>query len=59
MRDMGTSADHGEGLFVTRDIKRGELVSFLSGRLVHHDSFHLLNRRRKGMRKEDKMYQEK
>ena len=33
MRDMDPS-DQGEGLFVTRDLKRGELVSFVSGFLV-------------------------
>merc|ERR1712227_817162 len=33
MRDMDHN-DEGEGLFVTRDLKRGELVSFVSGFLV-------------------------
>ena len=33
IRDMDHN-DEGEGLFVTRDLKRGELVSFVSGFLV-------------------------
>ena len=59
MRDMDTSTDQGEGLFVTRDIRRGELVCFYSGHLVHQDYFHLLNRRMKEMGMKDKMYQTK
>ena len=59
IKDMDTSADPGDGLFVTRDIKQGELVCFYSGRMVHQDYFHLLNRRIKGMGMKDKMYQKK
>ena len=59
MKDMDTSADQGEGLFVTRDIRRGELVCFYSGHLVHQDYFHLLNRRMKGISMKDQMYQKK
>ena len=60
MRDMDTSADQGEGLFVTRDIKRGELVCFYSGRMVHSHYLELtLNRRRKKETMAEKMYQKK
>ena len=46
MKDMDTSADQGEGLFVTRDIRRGELISFYSGRMVHQSGPHSLHRRK-------------
>ena len=48
MRDMDPS-DQGEGLFVTRDIKRGELVSFFSGRLLQEDIVSPLHRRRRSL----------
>ena len=56
-RDMDTSADQGEGLFVTRDIRRGELVCFYSGRMLHNDYLHPLNRRKLDL--VEKMYQKK
>ena len=59
MRDMDTSADQGEGLFVTRDINKGELVCFYSGRLVHSHHLHLLDRRSKSRNMVEKMYQKK
>jgi len=59
MRDMDTSADQGEGLFVTRDIKRGELVCFYSGRLVNSNHMHLLDRRNNAKTMVEKMYQKK
>ena len=48
MRDMDPRAQ-GEGLFVTRDIKRGELVSFCSGRLLQEDIVSPLHRRRRSL----------
>ena len=57
MKEMDTNADQGEGLFVTRDIRRGELISFYSGRIVHKEHLYRLHRRMKGM--EDRMYQKK
>ena len=48
MKDMDPS-DQGEGLFVTRDIKRGELVSFVSGRLVQMKPASPLYRRRRSL----------
>ena len=59
MRDMDTSADQGEGLFVTRDIKKGELVCFYSGRMLQSDYHHILNRRIKKETAAEKMYQKK
>ena len=46
IKDMDTSADQGEGLFVTCDIKKGELISFYSGHMVHHSGPHSLHRRK-------------
>ena len=45
MDDMDTSTDQGEGLFVTRDIKQGELISFYSGHIVNKGHLHHLHRR--------------
>ena len=45
-------SDQGEGLFVTRDIKRGELVTFFSGRLVQEDIVSPLHRRRRSLAEE-------
>ena len=49
--DMDPS-DQGEGLFVTRDIKRGELVTFFSGLLVQEDIVSPLHRRRRSLAEE-------
>ena len=46
MKDMNTTTDQGEGLYVTRDIKQGELISFYSGRMVHQSGPHGLHRRK-------------
>ena len=43
---MDTSADEGDGLFATCDIKQGELISFYSGRMVDHSGTHSLHRRK-------------
>ena len=57
MKDMDTSADQGEGLFVTRDIKRGELISFYSGRVVRQSGPHGLHRKK--ISNADMLYQSK
>ena len=57
MKDMDTSADQGEGLFVTRDIERGELVCFYGGRMLHNNYIHQLNRRKRNS--VEMMYQKK
>ena len=50
-------SDQGEGLFVTRDIERGEVVSFVSGRLVQEELGSPLHRRRRSLA--EMMYQKK
>ena len=57
IKDMDTSADQGEGLFVTCDIKQGELISFYSGHMVHHSGPHSLHRRK--ISDSSKIYQQK
>ena len=57
MKDMDTSADQGEGLFVTRDIERGELVCFYGGRMLNVNRLHHLNRRKRN--RVEMMYQKK
>ena len=54
--DMDPS-DQGEGLFVIRDIEMGEVVSFVSGRLVQEELGSPLHRRRRSLAQ--MMYQKK